>query len=104
MSIEPTVLLAAQCRAARALLQWSPEQLTQAAAVDSQTLREFEARFRRPDIATRQRLRIALEDAGVVFIDENGGGGGARLKFNRKDVRAIGRWEGEGGSVGEDDI
>jgi transcriptional regulator with XRE-family HTH domain len=104
MPTEPTVLLSAQCRAARALIEWSPEQLARTAAVDLQTIREFEARFRRPDVAARQRIRIALEEAGVVFIDENGGGGGARLKFSRKEVRAIGRWESEGGAVGEDDI
>jgi hypothetical protein len=104
MSIEPTVLLAAQCRAARALIEWTPEQLAQSAAVDSQTIREFEVRFRRPDVAARQRIRIALEEAGIVFIDENGGGAGARLKFSRKEVRAIRRWESEGGAVGEDDI
>jgi hypothetical protein len=27
-----------------------------------------------------------------------------RLKFSRREVRAINRWEGEGGTVGEDDI
>ena len=104
MPTEPTVLLAAQCRAARALIEWAPERLAQTAAVDLQTIREFEARFRRPDVAARQRIRIALEEAGVAFIDENGGGAGARLKFSRKEVRAIGRWESEGGAVGEDDI
>jgi transcriptional regulator with XRE-family HTH domain len=104
MSNEPPVLLAAQCRAARALIDWSLEQLTQAAAVDLQTIRDFEARFRRPDVEVRQRIRSALEEAGVIFIDENGGGAGARLKFNRKEVRAIRRWEGEGGAVGEDDV
>jgi hypothetical protein len=46
----------------------------------------------------------ALESAGVEFIPENGGGAGVRLKYNRQDVRAIGKLEGEGGVVAEDDV
>jgi transcriptional regulator with XRE-family HTH domain len=99
MSIEPTILLAAQCRAARALAEWSLERLAQACSVDIQTLKEFEARFRRPDPETLGRIRGALTDAGVVFVDENGGGAGARLKLSRKELRALSRWEGEGGAL-----
>ena len=57
------------------------------------------ARFRRPDPETLSRIRAALVEAGVDFIDENGGGAGARLKLSRKDLRAISRWEGEGGTL-----
>jgi hypothetical protein len=39
-----------------------------------------------------------------VLIAENGAGVGVRLKFSRKEVRAINRWEHEGGTPGEDDI
>lgn len=98
------VLLASQCRAGRVLVEWSIEQLAKACDSSEQTIEEFETRFRRPDDDTLRRIRAVLEEAGVVFIDENGGGAGARLKFNRKEVRAINRWEGEGGSVGEDDF
>jgi hypothetical protein len=100
----PNVLTAAQCRAARALIEWSMEQLSQACAVDLQVIGDFEARFRRPDDDIKRRLRIALEAGGVVFIPENGGGAGVRLKFNHREVRAINRWEGEGGTTGEDDV
>jgi hypothetical protein len=98
------ILLAAQCRAGRALVEWSAERLAQECKVDLQVINEFEARFRRPDADTLRRTRSVLESAGVVFIDENGGGAGARLKFSRKEVRAINRWEGEGGTVAEDDL
>ena len=104
MSNPWSVLTAAQCRAGRALIEWSAEQLSQACAVELQTIVDFEARFRGPDGETRRRIRTVLEDAGVIFIAENGGGAGARLKFNRREVRAINRWEGEGGTVGEDDL
>jgi len=99
MSTEPTILLAAQCRAGRALVEWSLERLAQACSVDLQVLKEFEARFRRPDPETLSRIRAVLTDAGVAFVDENGGGAGARLKLSRKELRALSRWEGEGGSL-----
>jgi hypothetical protein len=104
MAISPTVLLAAQCRAARALIEWSPEQLSEASSVDLRTIVDFERRFRGPGEETRSRIRVALEQAGVVFIAENDGGAGVRLKFSRREVRAINRWEGEGGTPAEDDI
>jgi hypothetical protein len=51
-----------------------------------------------------QSVCIALEKFGVVFIPENGGGAGVRLKFNRSEVKQIARLEGEGGTVADDDI
>jgi transcriptional regulator with XRE-family HTH domain len=99
MSTEPTILLAAQCRAGRALVEWSLERLAHACSVDLQALKEFETRFRRPDPETLGRIRAVLTDAGVAFVDENGGGAGARLKLSRKELRALSRWEGEGGSL-----
>src|SRR5678815_1624966 len=82
----PTALTASQCRAGRALIEWSQSQLSQAASIDQQTIADFERRFRSADETTRRRLRAALEAAGVVFISENGGGAGARLKFSREEV------------------
>jgi len=99
MSLAPTVLLAAQCRAGRALVEWSAERLSKACSVELQAIKEFEARFRRPDPQALGRIRAALVEAGVDFIDENGGVSGARLKLSRKDLRAISRWEGEGGTL-----
>ena len=104
MPYSQNILTAAQCRAARAMVEWSVERLSQASGVDLQTLRNFEARFRRPDERTLRRLRIALEAAGVMFVPENGRGAGVRFKFNTKEVRAIKRWEAEGGTAGDDAI
>ena len=100
----PTALTASQCRAGRALIEWSQQELSQSAAIDVQTVVDFERRFRSADETTRRRLRAALEAAGVVFISENCGGAGARLKFNREEVWEVNRWEGEGGVTGEDDV
>jgi hypothetical protein len=98
------ILTAAQCRAARALIEWSVDELVLASRVDTKTISDFELRYRAPNDGDKRRIRLALEDAGVIFIPENGGGAGVRLKFSRREVRAINRWEGEGGTVGEDDI
>ena len=99
-----TALTAAQCRAGRALIDWTQSQLSLSAGIDVQTIADFEKRFRAADETTRRRLRATLEAAGVVFISENGGGAGARLKFSREEVWNVNRWEGEGGKPGEDDV
>jgi|SRR6478735_8670288 hypothetical protein len=100
----PTALTAAQCRAGRALIEWSQAQLSQSASIDVQTIANFENRIRAIDETTRRRLRVTLEAAGVIFISENGGGAGVRLRFNREEVWEVNRWEDEGGVAGEDDI
>jgi transcriptional regulator with XRE-family HTH domain len=104
MMTASTALTASQCRAGRALIEWSQAQLSQSASIDIQTIADFEKRFRAADETTRRRLRAALEAAGVVFIAENGGGAGARLKFGREEVWEVNRWEDEGGVTGEDDL
>jgi transcriptional regulator with XRE-family HTH domain len=104
MPDEAPIITAAQCRAARALIEWSVDELAQTSGVDANAISDFEARYRAPGEDVERRIRIALEQGGVSFIAENGGGAGVRLKFSRRDARAINRWEGEGGTVGEDDI
>jgi hypothetical protein len=104
MSSSSIIMTAAQCRAARALIEWTPEKLSETSGVELQAINVFESRFHRPSDPDKSRLRTALEHAGVVFISENGGGAGVRLKFNHREVRAINSWEGEGGTPGEDDL
>ncbi len=69
-----------QCRAARALLGWSQQDLADRARVGIVTIRQLEAGVHEPRRATLEVVRRALETAGVVFIDENGGGAGVRLR------------------------
>lgn len=97
-------LTGAQCRAARALIEWPREQVARLSGVAVEVIADFESGRSTPSRAERQRLRQTLEDGGAVFIPENGGGLGVRLKFSRKDVRAINKWEGEGGPTAEDDV
>lgn len=105
MPDEGPLISAAQCRAGRALIECSVEELSRSSKVGVQTIIDFESRFRAPGEDIKRRIRDALEEGGVVLIAETGGGGaGVRLKFSRREARAINRWEGEGGTVGEDDI
>lgn len=70
----------AQCRAARALLDWSQQQLAEAARVGIVTVRQFEGGASQPRNATLDVMQRALEGAGVIFVAENGGGAGVRLR------------------------
>jgi transcriptional regulator with XRE-family HTH domain len=74
----------AQCRAARALISWSQQDLAREARIGIVTVHQLEAGVSQPRRATLDVIRRALESAGVEFIDENGGGPGVRL---RKDHR-----------------
>lgn len=68
-----------QCKMARAATGLGVRNLASAAGVSPDTV----ARFERGDElkpATIAAIRAALEEAGVQFIDENGGGAGVRLK------------------------
>jgi hypothetical protein len=74
----------AQCRAARALLNWSQQRLATAARVGVVTVRQFEKSGSQPRPATMEVVHRALASAGVDFIAENGGGAGVRLKHGRE--------------------
>ena len=69
-----------QSRAARGLLDWSQQQLADAAQVGLSTVRDFEKGRRTPIPANLTAIRSTLEAAGVEFIPENGGGPGVRLR------------------------
>jgi transcriptional regulator with XRE-family HTH domain len=75
MNISP-----AQCRAARALVGWSQDQLAVAARVAKATIANFEAgkRKREPYVRTLEDIVASLEAAGVEFTD--GDQPGVRLK------------------------
>jgi len=78
----PKLLSSAQIRAARALLRWTAEQLSQESAVSLSTIRraELAADTTAMTLPNETAVRRALEAAGVEFIDENGGGVGVRLR------------------------
>lgn len=73
----------AQCRAARALLDWSQQRLAEFSRIGNATIRNFESGRSSPQIATLDVLKRAFEGAGVIFVDENGEGPGVRLRKDR---------------------
>ncbi|MDP0929865.1 helix-turn-helix transcriptional regulator [Paracoccus onubensis] len=68
-----------QIRAARALLDWTREDLASASGLTVRTLARIESAQTTPRQTTIKALSTALEAAGVEFIPENGSGPGVRL-------------------------
>lgn len=71
-----------QVKAARALLRWSQNNLAAASGVSTATIKRLEAKTGEfgGRSETAAAIRTALEQAGVEFIPENGGGAGVRLR------------------------
>ncbi|MCJ2111577.1 helix-turn-helix transcriptional regulator [Methylobacterium sp. E-025] len=69
-----------QCRAARALLEWTQDRLAEASSVSKKTIADFEAGKRTPYDRTLADIQRTLENAGLEFIPENGGGAGIRFR------------------------
>jgi len=71
-----------QIKAARALLAWSQSDLAKSSGVSVPTIARLESTDGEVGgrAETGERIRSALEKAGVEFIEENGGGPGVRLK------------------------
>jgi hypothetical protein len=79
-------LTSAQIRAARALVRWSAEDLARDSAVGVTTIRRAELSDTKTSMTTANDLAVrrSLENAGVEFIDENGGGPGVRLRMRQR--------------------
>ena len=78
----PKPLTSAQIRAARALIRWSAQQLADASAVGVTTIRRAELTASETKLTrvNDQAIRRVLEEAGIEFIDAEGGGPGVRLR------------------------
>ena len=73
------MILPSQCRAARALLGWSQDDLAKKADVSKQTLADFERGARNPYKRTLLAIYSALQTAGIAFIPGNGRGVGVQF-------------------------
>jgi transcriptional regulator with XRE-family HTH domain len=72
-----------QCRAARALLDWTQEELAARAQVSRSTIRGFENGMHHLHRSSAAVIRQALEAAGVVLLDPGTSGDegpGVRLR------------------------
>lgn len=72
----------AQVRMARGYLKWSAKELADRSGVAESTVKRIEAEDGFPNArgANIEAVHSALVAAGIVFIPENGGGAGVRLK------------------------
>lgn len=74
-----------QCRAARALLGWSQENLAQKAGCSRVRIAEFEQNKARPYESTLEKISSAFEVGGVLFVDPDANSGeGVRFRNKQK--------------------
>jgi hypothetical protein len=71
------MITAAQCRAARALLDWPREWLASESGIGPRCIVDFERSASTPRPVTLVTLRRSLEKAGIEFLAD---GQGVRLK------------------------
>ena len=62
----------AQCRAARALLNWTQEKLAEKVGVAHKTIHSFESEQRTPHKFSRAAIKQAFEEAGIEFTSNDG--------------------------------
>lgn len=77
------MIVAFQLRGARGILGWSQRDLSEASGTSLSTVKRMEASsgLVRGISENVWKIQHALEQAGIVFIDENGGGRGVRLRL-----------------------
>ena len=66
------------------MLGWSRGQLATSALVAERTLVDFERGARNPLARTLADIRRALEEAGIIFIDEEEDGEGAGIRLRKR--------------------
>lgn len=75
------MISAKQIRAARVFLEWEQRDLAERSGLSLPTIQRMEKLgVERSSAGNAQKVQKALEDGGVQFIPENGGGAGVRLR------------------------
>ncbi len=59
-----------QCKAARDLLGWKQSDLSEKSSIGESTIADFERGAREPAARTLRDIKIAFEDAGIKFIND----------------------------------
>jgi hypothetical protein len=81
------IILSAQVRAARALLEWSQDDLSRGANVSVTTIRDFESGRRPTENDSMRGIRKAFDNEGVLFVPGGTDGGpGVRFASGRPHV------------------
>lgn len=66
------IITPAQCRAARALLNWSQPELAKRCDIHVQTISNFEKENSTPNRTTLEKITNVLETANIQFIEKDG--------------------------------
>lgn len=98
------MITGSQCRAGRALVEVTRNKLSIRSGIEEAVIEAFERKLQLPEPDAIAALQEALVSLGAVFIDENGGGIGVRLKFTESEAKRIARLESEGGIVASDSV
>ena len=80
------LLTACQVRMARAALRWPVDELARRSGVSQARIRRIESVYGVPNVTVSilEKLRTAFEEAGIVFLADNGArDGGPGIRFNR---------------------
>jgi transcriptional regulator with XRE-family HTH domain len=93
------IIVPAQIRAARALLEWSQEKLAAEAGVGVSTVRDVESQRRQLETSAASEIVRALQNEGVIFVPGNAKEGpGVRLIAGRphmiKPPTVMSMWDG----------
>ena len=94
-----SIVIPAQIRAGRALLDWSQDELAKAAEVALSSVRDLESQKRAADSGTAAAVRRTLENEGIEFLPGNADSGpGVRLIGNRPNLvrrpTTMTKWDG----------
>jgi transcriptional regulator with XRE-family HTH domain len=92
-------LSAGQCRAARALLAWTQQELMAHSGVSQKTIADFERGASTPYPRTIRDFVEAFEKAGIEFLQDDGSGGiGLRFKLGFQEPNLRSGTPGESGT------
>ncbi|AGS33536.1 hypothetical protein B841_00265 [Corynebacterium maris DSM 45190] len=98
MATDNTIIHPDQAHAARILLHVSEKTVGLKSGLGAETIEDFEHGQAELDDAQQEQLRTALEELGADFLPEDADHGyGVRRRYNARKVRALNKWEGEGG-------
>ena len=85
---QPVMLTRLQLLAARAILEWTREDLAKRSGTSIETIKGFEWGGRDPKMGTVQKWRHALQMAGVMLLEDDGQiGAGVRLRESASKQR-----------------
>jgi transcriptional regulator with XRE-family HTH domain len=71
MSSEYVIISPTQCKAARELLEWKQEYLSEVSNVGHATISKFERKISNPTFKTLNDLKKTFEEAGIIFLNSN---------------------------------